>query len=65
MKTKIELLDRAYSKLRISGITVNPTPGDVEIALDEMECMLAEWDLVNVCLGYQFEDEPEPNMLDG
>lgn len=65
MKTKIELLDRAYSKLRISGITVDPTPGDVEIALDEMECMLAEWDLVNVCLGYQFEDEPEPNSESG
>lgn len=65
MKTKIELLDRAYSKLRISGITVNPSPGDIEIALDEMECMLAEWDLVNVCLGYQFEDEPEPNAESG
>ena len=65
MKSKIELIDRAYSKLRISGITVNPSPGDVEIALDEMECMLAEWDLVNVCLGYQFEDEPEPNAESG
>lgn len=65
MKSKIELIDRAYSKLRISGITVNPTPGDVNIALDEMECMLAEWDLVNVCLGYQFEDEPDPNTESG
>ena len=65
MKTKIELIDRAYSKLRISGITVNPNPTDINIALDEMECMLAEWELVNVCLGYNFEDDPDPNTETG
>jgi len=65
MKSKIELIDRAYSKLRISGLTVSPSPNDVLIAMDEMECMLAEWDLVNVCLGYNFEDEPEPNTESG
>ena len=65
MKTKIELIDRAYSKLRISGITVNPNPSDVNIALDEMEAMIAEWELVNVCLGYTFEDLPDPNTESG
>ena len=65
MKTKIELIDRAYSKLRISGITVNPNPTDINIALDEMECMLAEWELVNVGLGYNFEDQPDPNTESG
>lgn len=65
MKTKIELIDRAYSKLRISGITVNPNPTDIKIALDEMEGMLAEWELVNVCLGYKFEDDPDPNTDSG
>lgn len=65
MKTKIQLIDRAYSKLRISGLTVNPLPEEVVLALDEMECMIAEWDLVNVCLGYQFEEEPDPNSESG
>lgn len=65
MKTKIELIDRAYSKLRISGLTVNPNPNEVVLALDELECMMAEWDLKNICLNFQFEDDPSPNAESG
>lgn len=65
MKTKIELVDRAYSKLRISGITVNPTPEEVALAVDELECMVAEWDGKNVCMGYAFEEEPDPSTESG
>lgn len=65
MKTKIQLVDRAYSKLRISGLTVDPNPQEITLALDEMECMIAEWDIKNVCLGYNAEEDPDPNTESG
>ena len=61
MSTKIKLIGRAYSKLEISGINVNPSPEDVVIALDELETMMAELDSRNVCVGFNFEDEPDPS----
>lgn len=61
MSSKIKLIDKAYSKLEISGLTFNPTPEDVTLAVDELESMMAELDSRNACVGYNFEDEPEPS----
>jgi hypothetical protein len=55
---KVDRINAAYSKLRISGVTVDPTPEDLELALQELENMMSE---INISIGYNFEDEPDPN----
>lgn len=62
---KIDAIVDAYSQLRISGLTVEPTPEALETALDRLESMAAEWFERNICCGYQFEDEPDPNTPTG
>ena len=59
---KVDLLKDAYSQLRISGLTVQPTPEDLEVGLSRMENMLAEW-LPRVCIGWNFEEVPDPNSV--
>lgn len=61
MASKADLINGAYSRLRISGITVQPTPDDISIALDRLEGMMAEWDVRNMSPGYAFEDQPNVN----
>lgn len=58
---KGDMIKRAYSKLRISGLTVDPTPEDLELALCEMESMMAELAARNIAVGYLFSDAPDPN----
>ena len=57
--TKAELLNRMYSKLRISGITVSPSPENNELALGKLESMMHEYKKRTACLKYNFEDEPD------
>jgi len=59
MSTKVELITGAYSRMRISGLTKQPSGDDVTTALRRLENMAAEWEKANVCTGYAFEDEPE------
>lgn len=59
---KVDRINAAYSKLRISGVTVDPTPEDLELALAELENMMSE---INIDVGYNFEDEPDPNSVLG
>lgn len=59
---KVDRINAAYSKLRISGVTVDPTPEDLELALAELENMMSE---LNIDIGYNFEDEPDPNSVLG
>lgn len=62
--TKVDHISSAYSKLRISGLTVDPTPEDLELALTRLEDMIAEWnDTRNISFGYNFEDNPDPNSV--
>lgn len=58
--TKNDIILGAYTQLRISGLTRNPTPEDLETALDRLEDMAADWD-ITFPVGYNFEDEPDPN----
>jgi hypothetical protein len=58
---KGDLINDGYSKLRISGLTVDPTPEDLELALMRLEDMAAEWFERGICAGYYFEDDPDPN----
>jgi len=58
---KVDVIKDAYSKMRISGLTVNPTPEDLELALTRYENMMAEWFSRNIVVGYNFEEKPDPN----
>ena len=58
---KIDIILGAYDRLRISGITVNPGARENVIALRRLERMAARWESKNVCVGYNFEDQPDLN----
>ena len=58
---KGELVKAAFSRARVSGLTLKPSNDELDLALDRLEDMMAEWQERNVCLGYFFEDEPNPN----
>jgi len=53
MTTKGELVNSAYEELRISGLTTNPTPEDVTLAIKLMDRMVAQWRNKTLCLGYE------------
>lgn len=63
--TKAGVVADAYSQMRISGITVNPTPQDVEVALNRLETMMAELSARHVCMNYEFEENPNPSTFHG
>lgn len=58
---KVDRITAAYSKLRISGLTVIPNPSDLELALGELENMMTEFASRGIEVGYNFEEEPDPN----
>ena len=58
---KSDLINGAYSQLRISGLTVIPSVDDNKLALRRLENMLNEFFKRNICLGYNFEDTPDIN----
>ena len=63
MTTKVDIINGAYSQLRISGITKLPGKEELELALDRLESMAAEFRGRNICTGYNFEDAPDPNSV--
>jgi len=66
MSKKIDILQGAFSQIRISGLTVDPTPEDGVLAMSRLEGMMSELELTrNMCLGYNFEAEPNLNSETG
>ena len=63
MTTKIDFINAAYSRARISGLTVEATPEDITLALNRLENMAAQWEGLNICTGYKFEDTPLSTTL--
>jgi len=65
MTTKVEHINSAYSQMRISGITVNPTPEDTQTALRRLEDMM--WELYGrtIDLNYNFEGKPHSSSESG
>lgn len=64
-KKKIEHIDKAYKRLRISGITVDPSNSDVVDALETLEDMMYTFTSRNICSSYVFEDVLDPNTDSG
>lgn len=65
MTTKVEHINNAYSQIRISGLTVNPAPEDLAIALTRLEDFMAELYGRTVDLNYRFEENPDSNTESG
>ena len=61
MVLKVDRINSAYSKLRISGLTVSPSPSDTTLALNTLEAMMAELEARNICIGYNRQDKPDVN----
>jgi hypothetical protein len=61
---KGDILIGAYAQMRVSGLTVAPSPSELDIGLTRLENMMAELaEIRNICIGYNFEDNPNPNSL--
>lgn len=62
MPTKADRINNAYSQMRISGLTVNPRPEDVTVALNRLEEMMSDLQgNRDLCLDYNFEISPDVN----
>jgi hypothetical protein len=61
MSTKVDLINGAYSKARISGLTKQPTAEDLALALVILEDMMEEFFERNIDVDYAFEDSPGAN----
>lgn len=61
-KTKIDLVNGAYKKLRISGLTSDPDPSEVRDGLEMLESMMAEFKSRNICSSYVAEDNPTATL---
>ena len=60
-----EQILRAYSALRISGLTSKPLPEEMELGFNELIDMMAEFNSRNICTEYIFQDEPDINAESG
>ena len=58
---KSDIINKAYDDLRISGLTTNATPDEIQTALIELESMAGEFRVRNMDANYNFEDIPDPS----
>lgn len=59
-ETKNDIILGAFSQLRISGITIIPSPSQQSLALRRLENTIAELhDIWNIAISYNFEDDPD------
>jgi hypothetical protein len=56
---KSDLIDEAYSLMRISGITTVPGAEEIESALSRLEAMGIEWAERGYCVGYMATEIPD------
>lgn len=59
---KVDIINEAFRMLRISGLTIRPSPEDLQSAILRLETMAAELERNrNIRLNYNFEKVPDPN----
>lgn len=58
---KVDIINGAFSRLRISGLTVDASGEDMELALTRLEDMAYEFSSRNMDGNYNFESLPDPN----
>jgi hypothetical protein len=62
---KSDIINGAFSQMRISGITVDPSASDLVLALRRLEGMANELCARNVHTGYYLEEEPDTGSPSG
>jgi hypothetical protein len=66
VSTKAQTINNAFTQLRISGLTVIPSPSDVVLGLYLLETMMAEYfGQWNLAINYNFEETPSVNSQTG
>jgi len=60
---KGEIISKAFSLMRVSGLTVSAGANEQQDALIVLETMAHEYGARNICVGYNFEDDPDLNSL--
>jgi len=62
---KGDFVDSAFDEARISGLTKKATGPELTLVLAMLENMAAEWGSPgrNICVGYNFEDEPDSGSV--
>ena len=60
MQLKSDLINDAYTEMRISGLTSVPGKEDLAWALKRLEGMANRWREKNIRVDYNFEDQPDP-----
>ena len=58
MYTKGDVANQAFEELRISGLTVDPTPEDMSLAVRRLDAIVNGWKNYNICLGYNESADP-------
>lgn len=58
---KADIINGAYSRARISGLTTVPGAEEVQLALDLLDSMMGEWFDQGYCVGYQAPDPDFPS----
>lgn len=61
MTTKAEIINDAYSLMRINGLNLDPSSSDLSLALSRLETMAAEFEGRNIQTNYNFENTPDAN----
>lgn len=62
MTTKVQTINNAYQQLRISGLTVSPSPANLTLGLNTLENMMDEFfTMWNLNIGYNSEVTPNLN----
>lgn len=67
-QTKIEIVNQTFDLMRISGLTVDPTPEDQVTGLTILERMILSYENNGLFLSYNKSDEfptPDPNEESG
>ena len=62
---KVDIVNGAFERLGISGITTEPELSEINDGLLRLESMAAEFFNRNMDVGYMFEDSPDPNSESG
>lgn len=61
--TKADIINGAYSLMRISGITLDPSAEDLTLGLERLEDMAEEFHARNIVTDYNFETSPVTTSL--
>lgn len=64
-QTKGDVINNAFEQLRISGLTVSASPGEVQAALNTLESMAAEFAGRNITTHYRVSPAPDPSEQTG